>query len=136
FGQAAGDQLGDAGADLVEALAHGQPLGVPAPDAFQDHRELEVREGEVPVEPVDTGTAVPGVPLDQVGPARPAGQATGAGRERVAEAPDAVPVHTGGTEVGQRVAERGHLPVQYGPYPAVRHDRVVQPVVAVHDRRV
>ena len=48
------------------------------------------------------------------------------------------PHHAQVAEVGQRVADRGHLPVEHRRQPRGRvggEDRVAQPVVAVHDRR-
>ena len=48
------------------------------------------------------------------------------------------PVREQRSEVGERVAERAHLPVEHGEDAARRRrvkDRVVEPVVAVHDRR-
>src|SRR5947208_7034454 len=79
-GVPAGQQFRYHGADLAEPLADGQPLGVPAVDAFEDHGEREVGEGDVPVEVADRDPAGRRVPLDQVGAGRPAGQAAGRGR--------------------------------------------------------
>src|SRR5204863_4740973 len=55
-GVATGDQLGDGGADVLEARPDGESLRVPVVDAFQDHRELEVSEADIPVEPRQAAT--------------------------------------------------------------------------------
>src|SRR5439155_8872947 len=136
-GVPAGQQFQYHGAELADLIADGQPLGVPAVDAFEDHGELEVGEGDVPVEVADRDPAGRRVPLDQVGAGRPAGQAAGRGRRGLVELVQTVPVHAGEAQVGERVAERGHLPVEYrGDTVAVRiHEGVVQPEVAVHHGR-
>ncbi|TWH69118.1 hypothetical protein JD77_04120 [Micromonospora olivasterospora] len=93
----------------------------------------------MPVQRPDVDVGAPGVPGDQLGPggeagarAEPVGDRVAGGGVTVAEH---VPVRQQQPEIGQRIAQRGHLPVEHRPH---RHrvdggQEVVEPEVAVHD---
>src|SRR5690606_19619747 len=132
-GEAAFDEDRHDLADVFEVAADGLALDVAVVDAFQDDGEFEERQAGVPVEPGDVAAGAFRVAGDELvgggeagGPVHVAGP--GGGEDLVAEVDEHEP------EVGERVAEGGHLPVQDGGDPVVGVDEhVVQPVVAVHD---
>ena len=88
---------------------------------------------------VHVDPAALGIPLDEL---RAFPEAVAIGHERreadlVAElVAGARPVDEHGREVHERIAERGHLPVEDGAYPRVDRvdDGIVEPIVAVDDR--
>ena len=75
------------------------------------------------------------IPVDELGPRGEAGQCRrGDAQHRVLVLAGLGPVHEEEAEIGQRVAERADLPVEDGDDVArVVEDRVVEPVVTVHD---
>ncbi len=102
-------------------------------DAFEDHGELEVGEGRVPGQRAHVAAGAGGVALHDLGGLGVAGRAARGGHggalDRLLLA-----VHHQQAQVGERVAERGHLPVQDRVDPVVGGDQdVVEAVVAVHD---
>jgi hypothetical protein len=110
-------------------------LCVAGRDALADHRQLVVPEGDVPpnVRVVPPGAlGVTGQELRRRQEALLRGHH---GHDRGAVLAEPV-VDVQQPDVGQRVAERGHLPVHDGDdlVVGVEHD-VGQSVVAVHDRR-
>ena len=138
-----GDQDRHRPALTLEAFAHGQALLVPGVDSLEYHRELEVPERHVIPDPGHVAAGQLGVPGSELGPAEEARLS----RDPCAHVdvqPSAViagvrPVGQGQAEIGQRVSERGHLPVHHGRDPrrlAEHHQRVVQPEVAVHQSAV
>src|ERR1700730_14114605 len=134
---AAPDELGNHGPDLAEPLADGEPADVAVMDALADHGELEDREALVPVEVRELGAGARRIALGQGGPRRVAGYLGGGRRDGVVQTTPALPVQVEKAEIAERIAERGHLPVQDGQDPrgiGAIDDRVIQPEVAVHDR--
>ena len=123
---------------MIEAFADGlshQEAGV---DALEDDRELVRGERFVEVELAHVPSRLLCVPLDncvtreesRVGGDR---RSDVAGLRIVAHVVEQVQ-----TEVGEGVAECGHLPVEHGDYATGigrRQHRVVESVVAVDDRR-
>ena len=114
--------------------ADGLALQVAVVDSFADHRELEVAERDVPVEVGQVAVGLLRVAGDElvsgqeaVGRAHPRHHAVVVGRQRLVDHEQA--------DVGQRVAEGGHLPVDDGGDPGQvgRVHDVGEPVVAVHD---
>jgi hypothetical protein len=99
-------------------------------DAFGDHRELERREPSVPAQIGHVAPGPLGVPGDHLVQRRvPRDGQHGA---RIVRGPTRVEEQQG--EVGQRVAERGHLPVEHAADRGADGDHVVDAVVTVHDR--
>ena len=93
------------------------PVRVAVVDALADHRELEAAERDVPVQRSEVASPAP---------ARSASTSSSAGREPGAgpspsaiglppavDAAEHVPVDQQQPEVGERVAEGGHLPVEH-----------------------
>jgi hypothetical protein len=100
-------------------------------DALHDHRQLERRQRDVEAKVGQVAPAARGVPVQQVRLARVAGRARC--QQPVTELAEPV-VDQQQADVGQRVRDRGHLPVHDGGDLVVGPDQqVVQPVVAVHD---
>jgi hypothetical protein len=101
-------------------------------DALHDHGQLERRQRDVEAEVGQVPSAARGVPLQHLRLARVAGRPRG--QQPVTELPQPL-VDQQQADVGQRVGDRGHLPVHHGGELIVGPDQhVVQPVVAVHDR--
>src|SRR6478735_6798967 len=136
-GEACRDE-GDGGlADGGEALADGLALRVAVVDALEDHGELEVGEAEVEREVAEVAAARCGIPLAQLGAGDEAGRPrdVGDGDGVHEEREPLVGLKEG--DVGEGVADRRHLPVEHGRHLVVRRDEeVVEPEVAVHDRRI
>ena len=135
------DERRDEPLGVVEARADHRAAGRAGGDALADDGELEEREGLVPVGVGDVEAGRARVALDHLGARR---EALGRGHRRddprrgqhVGVALLA-PEREQRPEVGQRVAERAHLPVEDGhdaAGPGGVQDGVVEPVVAVHDR--
>src|SRR5690554_6186223 len=104
-------------------------------DALQDRRQPEqvVGKVEVPVR-ADVETGAAGVGLDVVAFTGDAQRVEVQAAESGQEAGRDVPAHQVVGEVGQRMTERGQLPVQHRAHPppaAVEH-QVVEAEVAVH----
>ena len=135
------DERSDEPLGVIEARADHRAAGRAGGDALADDGELEEREGLIPGGIGDVEAGRPRVALDHLG-AR--GEALGRGHrgddprggQHVVVARLA-PEREQRPEVGQRVAERAHLPVQDGDDAAGTggvQDGVVEPEVAVHDR--
>ena len=128
------DEDGTSVADAVEARADRLAERVAVVDALQDHGELERRRT-----PCTRQTRRRRAPSARrtARSARPVRVPGRRGRRADGESgrPSGTLYITSSAEVGERVAERGHLPVQDGLDPVVLADEdVVEPVVAVHDR--
>jgi hypothetical protein len=101
-------------------------------DALHDHRQLERRQPDVEAEVGQVPPAARGVLAEHLRLARVAGRL-----RRQPSAPELTQplVDQQQADVGQRVRDRGHLPVDHGGDLIVHPDQhVVQPVVTVHDR--
>ncbi|GFJ86468.1 hypothetical protein Prum_001100 [Phytohabitans rumicis] len=125
-------------ADGVEAGADGLAGEVAGVDALGDDGQLQVAQRAVEGEPAQVAAGAGGVPRGQFGAGRKAGVGGGGVAYAQHRRADRVPVDEHQPQVGERVAERGHLPVHDRPDRAGVagvEDGVVEPVVAVHDRR-
>jgi hypothetical protein len=123
------DQHRHSGPFSLEPLTDGLVLQEPGVDALKDHGQLEAAKRHVVA---DAGQVPAGqfrVPGGQLGP----GEESRHGRDR---RPDADvqplrigrigPVDEGQAQVGQRVAERGHLPVHDRRHPWLRGLRILR----------
>jgi hypothetical protein len=123
---------------VLEALAERLAHAVPGRDPLDDDGELVEREDDVEVEVVDVAPGLLRVQLDDLVPAREPGLLV----DRLPGGDDLrlglAPVEKEKPDVGERVAERRHLPIEdRGDAAGVvgRQHRVVEAVVAVHDGR-
>src|SRR5262249_42067217 len=106
---------------------------------LDDNGDLEQREGLVEMNVRQVAAATAAVALDDFVASEPAGP-TRDRRQRVTMLGwlASRPVREHNADVDERIAERAHLPVQYGEEPAevggIQHD-VVELEVAVNDSR-
>ena len=108
---------------------------VPRVHAFEDARQLPVREGDIEVEVRDVAAGHLRVPLGDASPRPEPGFGGRAGAPGTGRIVGARPVDGQQPDVGERVAERADLPVEHGDQLAVVADHaVVEAVVAVHQR--
>src|SRR5690606_33892986 len=70
--QAPRDQRCKQCTDVLESLTHGLVVDEPVVNAFEDHRDLEVPECDVPVQRGQICAALGGVPVEQLGGLREA----------------------------------------------------------------
>ena len=110
-------------------------------DALQDHRELEEREHGVEVQIAQVAPALLGVAAHRFIARGEAGQGEhgGAGDARARRRRHRAalrPVHHLQADVGQRIAQRRHLPIQDGGDVAVAGEHAVVEAVVAVDQRV
>src|SRR6478672_9979183 len=136
-GEAGPDERDGGLADAGEATPDRLALGVAVVDPLEDDRELEVGEPEVEGEGAEVASAAGGIPSAQLGCADPPRGARDVGDGDAVHHERQRLVRLEQGDVGERVAERGHLPVEDGRHLVVaRDEEVVEAVVAVDDRRV
>src|SRR6266508_1716603 len=124
----------DGVANFGEAGADGLAVEVAVVDAFEDRGELVRREAEVEAEPRQVAVAAGRVAGDDLLLAEEARSRARVGHGSAPQDVAEPVVDQHQPEVGERVAERGHLPVEDGRRLVVGVDQhVVQAVVAVHD---
>ena len=119
-------------ADPREPVAQGLSVHVPVVDPLEDHRELEAGQRLVEAEVTEVAAGARRIPLHEVLATREAGRPRGGGDAGSdTERGDAL-VGEQERDVGQRVAEGRHLPVDDRADRVVGRDEdVVEPVVAV-----
>ena len=121
-------------ADVVEPLPDRLAVEVAVVDALEDRGELERREAEVEAEAGQVAVGAGGVARDDLVLGEEPGRRRDVGDRGAADRRAEPVVDQHQRQVGERVAEGGHLPVENGRRAVVVVDEhVVEPEVAVHD---